>query len=72
MRYRIIHMHNVIHRGGSKQLLLIRTRMLLFPDRIHLLELQDRIMIVPSGVLESAYGQNDLVGAGGESGVDNC
>jgi len=72
MRYRIIHMHNVIHRGGSKQLLLIRTRMLLFPDRIHLLELQDRIMIVPSGVLESAYGQNDLVGVGGESGVDNC
>ena len=46
--------------------------MLLFLDRIHLLELQDRIMIILSGMLESAYGQNDLVGVGGESGINGC
>jgi len=65
----MIYMHNVIHRGDNKWLL-IRTRMLLFPDRIHLLKLQDRITIILSSMLESAYGQNDLVGTGGESSVN--
>jgi len=68
----MIYMHNSIHNGDSERLLLIRMRMLLFPDRIHLLELQDHIMIIPSSMLESTYSQNDLVGAGGKSSVDGC
>ena len=64
-------MHNAIHRGDNIQLLLIRTRMFLFPDRIHLLELQNHIIIILNGVLKSMYGQNNLVSAGGKSGVNS-
>ena len=67
----MIYMHNSIHNGDSERLLLIRMRMLLFPDRIHLLELQNHIIIILNGVLKSMYGQNNLVSAGGKSGVNS-
>ena len=68
----MIYIKNPIHNVDKERLLLIRMRILLFLDRVHLFKLQNCIIIILSGVLESTYGQDNLVSAGGKSSVNGC